>query len=132
MGKLSTLDFVWEQLTPVPPVETADLTGKTVMVIGANTGIGYETTKHFATMKPARLILACRSKEKGAAAIQRIEKETGYKSAELKLVELSSFSSVIAFADKLEKEGGRMDIVIANAGMGSEVYKPTLDGYESS
>ena len=53
-----------------PPVAQADLTGKTVVVIGANTGLGYEATKHFATMNPQRLILACRSQQRGAAAVE--------------------------------------------------------------
>ncbi|KAG6848066.1 hypothetical protein H0H93_003712, partial [Arthromyces matolae] len=117
MAKMSFLTFAAGQLRPVPPVETADLTGKTVMVIGANTGIGYEATKHF---------------DKGDAAVQRIEKETGSKAAELKLVDLSSFSSVIAFVDEVEKDGGRLDIVVANAGMASSTYRATSDGYEST
>ncbi|KAG6815347.1 hypothetical protein H0H93_010087, partial [Arthromyces matolae] len=132
MAKMSFLTFAAGQLRPVPPVETADLTGKTVMVIGANTGIGYEATKHFVMMKAARVILACRNKEKGDAAIQRIEKETGSRAAELKLVDLSSFSSVIAFVDEVEKDGGRLDIVVANAGMASSTYRATSDGYEST
>ncbi|KAG6814833.1 hypothetical protein H0H93_012071, partial [Arthromyces matolae] len=132
MAKLSFLDFVFGQLRPVPPVKTADLAGKTVMVIGANTGIGYEATKHFAKMKPAKLILVCRNQKKGEAAIARIQKETGYTSAELKLVDLSTFSSVIAFADEIDKDGGRLDIIIANAGMATGSYKPTWDGYEST
>jgi len=54
----------------MPPVIETDLTGQTVVVVGANTGIGFDATKHFATMNPARLILACRSKERGEAALQ--------------------------------------------------------------
>ena len=51
------------------PALYSDLTGKTVMVVGANTGIGFETAKHFAQMNPKRLILACRSEKKGLDAI---------------------------------------------------------------
>ena len=40
-------------------MKKADLTGKTVVVIGANMGIGYEAAKHFAAMNPARLIMGC-------------------------------------------------------------------------
>lgn len=69
MVQTSIWQFLIEQWTPAPPVETADLTGKTVLVVGANTGIGYETAMHFAAMNPARLIMACRSQEKGAAAV---------------------------------------------------------------
>ena len=61
--------FVREQAKP-GPVLKADLTGKTVIVIGANTGLGFETAKHLAMMNPAKLILGCRSKEKGEAALQ--------------------------------------------------------------
>ncbi|KAG6835245.1 hypothetical protein H0H93_003570 [Arthromyces matolae] len=134
MAKMSFLNFAFGQLKPVPPVETADLTGKTVMVIGANTGIGYEATKHFVLMKAARVILACRNKEKGEAAVERIKNETRlyHSDVELKLVDLSSFASVIAFVDEVEKEGGRLDIVVANAGMAAGSYRPTSDGYEST
>ena len=65
-------DLVVNQWSRPPPVIRADLTGKTVMVIGANIGLGFEATKHFASMKPARLILACRSEAKAKAAIQGV------------------------------------------------------------
>lgn len=67
--QISTWAFIKAQWERVPPVEKDDLTGKTVVVVGANAGIGYETAKHFATMNPGRLIMGCRSQEKGAAAV---------------------------------------------------------------
>ena len=51
-------------------MEHVDLTGKTVVVIGANVGLGFEAAKHFAAMNPKRLVLGCRSQEKGQAALQ--------------------------------------------------------------
>ncbi|KAJ7493650.1 hypothetical protein FB451DRAFT_1007885, partial [Mycena latifolia] len=62
--------FVRGQLKRAEPVVTADLTGKTVLVLGANTGIGFEAMKHFATMNPGRPILACWSESKGQAAVE--------------------------------------------------------------
>ena len=64
------LDMICDQRMPAPPVTRADLTGKTVVVVGANTGLGYEATKHFASMNPERLILACRSQQRGTAAVE--------------------------------------------------------------
>ena len=67
--QLSLFAFLREQLQTVPPVQYEDVSGKTVVVIGANAGIGFEATKHFAQMKPDRIILGCRSKERGEAAV---------------------------------------------------------------
>lgn len=53
-----------------PDVLKADLTGKTVVLTGANSGIGFEAVKHFASMNPARIIMACRSKERGEQALK--------------------------------------------------------------
>jgi retinol dehydrogenase 12 len=66
---LSLFQFLREQLGSVPSVEYEDLSGKTVVVIGANTGIGFEAAKHLARMNPHRIILGCRSKERGEAAV---------------------------------------------------------------
>ena len=63
-------DGICDQLARAPPVAHADLSGKTVVVVGANTGLGYEATKHFALMNPERLILACRSQQRGTAAME--------------------------------------------------------------
>ncbi len=69
MGALTFEQFIANQKNGMPPVVKGDLTGKTVMVTGANSGIGYEAAKHFATMNPGRLILACRSQSKGQEAV---------------------------------------------------------------
>ncbi|KAG6918156.1 hypothetical protein DXG01_016141 [Tephrocybe rancida] len=132
MGKLTLLGYLREQLSVVPPVSKADLTGKTVVVVGANTGLGLEACKHFALMNAGRLILACRSKEKGEAALMKLQNETGYKGAELWLVDLSKFSSVVAFVDRFEQQGGRLDILVANAATITPEYSVTEDGWETS
>jgi hypothetical protein len=70
MGQFTILQLIQDQWWKVAPVEHVDLTGKTVVVVGANVGLGFEAAKHFASMNPKRLVLGCRSQEKGQAALQ--------------------------------------------------------------
>ena len=60
-----------------------------------------------------------------------IRDDTGY-TPELRLLDLQKFSSVIAFADAFEKEDARLDILVANAAIGTNVYKQTGDGWEKT
>ena len=71
MGKKNFLAFLYDQLRRVPDVVQADLKDQTVIVVGANTGIGFEAAQHFARMNTGRLILACRSEQRGQAAVER-------------------------------------------------------------
>jgi hypothetical protein len=148
--KFST--FVRDQLWKVDPVVRVDLTGKTVVIVGANVGLGFEAAKHFASMNPKRLVLACRSQEKGQAAVQgksgqmgllrnfnspslglAVQKATGFKNAELALVDLSKFASVSAFADAFIRDGvSQIDILVYNAGVMGQSYGSTGDGWEET
>lgn len=109
-----------------------DLSGKTVIVVGANTGLGYESAKHFATMGASRVIMACRSKERGAAAVERLREETSTESAKLSIVDLTDMASMKSFAAELETRCERIDLLVLNAGA---LPKPkpeiTKDGWET-
>lgn len=126
--------YFWaSQFSRIPPPPQANLAGKTVVVTGANRGLGLAAAKHFARMNPERLILACRSEDKGIRAVQEIARETGYIHSEIRVLDQSSFSSVSAFVDKLEAEPyGRVDILLANAGLNALEYVRTKDGWENS
>ncbi|KAF5322502.1 hypothetical protein D9619_002190 [Psilocybe cf. subviscida] len=131
--KWTVSEFIKNQWTTLPPVVQANLTGKTVIVTGANNGIGFEAAKHFARMAPGKLILACRSKERGQAALDKIKGETGCKTTELWILDLASFASVKAFAEKFNKEGGRLDILMENAAVTPlEPMRTTTDGWEET
>jgi hypothetical protein len=62
--------FQREQKGPCPPVARADLTDKVVAVIGASAGLGFEASKHFASMNPGKLVLGVRTKEKGELSVK--------------------------------------------------------------
>ncbi|KAG7441665.1 short-chain dehydrogenase [Guyanagaster necrorhizus] len=123
--------LVANQTRPPPAVVTADLSGKTLVLIGANTGLGFEAAKHFARMNPARLVLTSRDEAKGKKALAQIEEDTGYTKAELWIIDLTSFSSVIPFADKAERELGRLDILVENAGVVMWEYEQ-VEGWEKT
>ncbi|KAJ3507674.1 hypothetical protein NLJ89_g6175 [Agrocybe chaxingu] len=131
--KLSPIQFIVDQLKRVPPVVYDDLGGKHVVVVGANVGLGFEAAKHFARMNPAKLILACRSQEKGEAALRKLIEETRSKVAKLWLIDLADFASVKAFVARYEQEGGRLDLLVENAAIlpvqGQKVQM-TADGWE--
>jgi len=116
---------------PNNPVLTANLTGKTVMVVGANTGLGLEAAKHFARMKPARLIVTARDAKKCSLTATAITEETGFTAVDAWSLELSQFSSVVDFATRFETDGGRLDIVVINAAVAMTSFAHTSDGWET-
>lgn len=119
------------------PQAHVDLTGRTVVVTGSNTGLGLDSAKMFYEMNPARLILAVRSLEKGEAAKQSIlslhagtASSENAPSVEVWKLDMADFSSVVQFAERCEKELERLDVFLANAGVASESWAVTKDGWE--
>ncbi|KAH6878551.1 hypothetical protein BKA58DRAFT_308294 [Alternaria rosae] len=110
--------FFYSQLFVTPPKPTGDLTGKTVIVTGSNIGLGKEAARHFTQLNASTVILAVRSIEKGEAARKDIESTTG-RSNVVKVMQLdmSSYQSVLDFAQKVSKELERVDIAVLNAGV---------------
>ncbi|XP_059701504.1 retinol dehydrogenase 13-like isoform X3 [Haemorhous mexicanus] len=93
-----------------------DLTGKTVIVTGANSGIGKCVAMELAR-RNARTILACRSRERGQAAVQEIRAATGNPAVLLRLLDTGSLASVRAFAAAVLREEPRLDVLVNNAGV---------------
>jgi NAD(P)-dependent dehydrogenase (short-subunit alcohol dehydrogenase family) len=113
----SAMSFLYSQLFVAPPYPTTDFTNQTVIVTGANVGLGLEAARHFTRLNAAKVILAVRSVSKGEAAKQSIEsttKRTGI--VEVWPLDLASYASVKAFAAKAA-ELPRLDAVVENAGL---------------
>lgn len=106
------------------------LDGMTVIITGGNTGIGKETAIDLANRK-ARVIIACRSEEKGKKAEVDIRRESGSSNVHFRQLDLASFASIKKFAKEVLSEESRIDILINNAGVMFCPYIKTEDGYET-
>ena len=108
----------------------AKLNGKTAIITGANTGIGLETAVDLAK-RNARVILACRSVERGEKAAVEVRKRSGSNNVAFFQLDLASLDSVRKFAAKVLEEEPRIDILINNAGvLALPERKLTQDGFE--
>ncbi|XP_059701502.1 retinol dehydrogenase 13-like isoform X1 [Haemorhous mexicanus] len=108
-----------------------DLTGKTVIVTGANSGIGKCVAMELAR-RNARTILACRSRERGQAAVQEIRAATGNPAVLLRLLDTGSLASVRAFAAAVLREEPRLDVLVNNAGVTGLPFTITSEGLEQT
>lgn len=68
------------------------------------------------------------------AILPELRAQTGYKDAEVWLVDLASYQSVLAFAERFKKDGGRLDVLLENAAVAPVMGNTTLtkDGYEET
>ena len=106
-----------------------DLSGRTVVVTGGNSGIGYEAALQFAR-KGAETILACRSLDKAGAATKQIVATSPKAKVEAIALDLSSLASVRSFADQFHKSHRTLDALVNNAGVMALPYRKTEDGFE--
>jgi NAD(P)-dependent dehydrogenase (short-subunit alcohol dehydrogenase family) len=107
-----------------------DQTGRTAVVTGANTGLGFETAAVLAA-RGATTVLACRDVGKAEPAVERIRSTTP--GAELAVVrlDLGSLESVRTAAEELAGRYPRLDLLINNAGVAKPPQPRTADGFEA-
>jgi NAD(P)-dependent dehydrogenase (short-subunit alcohol dehydrogenase family) len=91
-------------------------TGKTALVTGANSGIGYQAALVLAR-HGAHVLLACRNAAKGLAALERLKREAPGAAAELVEVDMASLASIRSFATAFAGRGIPLDLLINNAGV---------------
>jgi protochlorophyllide reductase len=106
-----------------------DQAGRTVLVTGANSGLGLQTALVLAG-HAAAVLLACRDPHRGQAALDRVRSATGAEAALVQL-DLADLSSVRKAADEVRAiTGDRLDVLVNNAGVMASPPRRTADGFE--
>ena len=111
--------------------EVADMTGKTVVVTGANSGIGLETALALA-QAGARVAITARDAGRGQAAMEDLRRRSGSESVELVVFDLGELASVRAGAEEILRRLERIDVLVNNAGIVLSDRRVTPDGIEAT
>ncbi|MEU3623952.1 protochlorophyllide oxidoreductase [Amycolatopsis coloradensis] len=108
-----------------------DQTGRTAFVTGANSGLGLRTAEVLAS-KGAHVLLGCRSPERGAKALEQVRAAATGDAPELVRLDLADLDSVREAAKKVkELSGGKLDLLVNNAGVMAIPRGHTKDGFET-
>ncbi|XP_062230120.1 uncharacterized protein LOC133927716 [Phragmites australis] len=103
------------------------LEGKSCLVTGANSGIGFATSEGLASCG-ATISMLCRSKERGEAALNQIRSKTGNTKVHLEICDLSSINEVKSFATKFTSMDKSLHVLVNNAGLLEHKRETTTEG----
>ena len=106
-----------------------ELTGKVIIITGANSGLGLESTKALAA-KGATVIMACRNMGKAEKAKEEVLRAVPNAKLDLMQLDNASLVSVRAFAEAFKAKYDRLDILLNNAGLMAIPRTETEDGFE--
>jgi NAD(P)-dependent dehydrogenase (short-subunit alcohol dehydrogenase family) len=106
-----------------------DLAGKTAIVTGASSGIGYEIARQLVA-HGAHVVLASRHEGRTGQAARRIEAAAPGASVEARPLDLADLSAVRRFADEALRRHRGLDILVNNAGIAGGPRRETSDGFE--
>ena len=91
--------------------------GKTILITGSNTGLGYVAAEELAKLGPAKIILACRDEGRGQAAVKQIKAATNTNCVEFMQLDLNDLDSVKTFATAFNAKHQQLDTLMNNAGI---------------
>ncbi|WP_224333594.1 oxidoreductase [Haloprofundus halobius] len=106
------------------------LDGQTVVVTGANSGLGYQATRAF-VHRGAHVVMACRDMERGEDARRELTSSRPSGALELQKLDLADLGSVRTFAETFADIHDRLDILCNNAGVMAIPRSETADGFET-
>lgn len=117
------------------PITTTNSTfsGKTVILTGSNTGLGFQAARGFLELSASHVILAVRNTSKGDIARDQLEAQTGRTGAvSVQELDMNSFASVKRFAERVSLQFKKIDIVLLNAGLHNREYVKSPEGWEET
>jgi NAD(P)-dependent dehydrogenase (short-subunit alcohol dehydrogenase family) len=106
-----------------------DLTGKVIIITGANSGTGFAAAK-FMSAKGATVVMACRNPDKANKALQSIKNDNAESKLDFIQLDLGSLASIKRFSEEFKQKYPSLDILINNAGMCQTPEIKTEDGFE--
>ncbi|MBI2706236.1 MAG: SDR family oxidoreductase [Actinobacteria bacterium] len=109
--------------------QVPDQSGRTALITGANSGIGFEASKRLA-QAGAQVLLACRNPDKAADALSAVRAAAPGASVDVLALDLSSLESVREAAEKVHADHERLDLLVNNAGVMAIPREETVDGFE--
>lgn len=128
----AAVGYVGKQIMDGPVFnENVNLIGKNIIITGANTGLGKETAIKLASLG-ANLLLLCKTKDRGEAAVAEIKSKTGSNTVSNIVMDLGDLKSIQTAGAEVQKRVSKVDVLLNNAGI-MALPKRTLtkDGYEA-
>jgi NAD(P)-dependent dehydrogenase (short-subunit alcohol dehydrogenase family) len=112
-------------------MDAPDMTGKTVVITGANSGIGLETAVALARAG-ATTVITARDQVRGEKALETVRERSGHDDVGLVVFDLASLASTRAGATALLERCPRIDVLVNNAGLVLSKREETEDGFEAT
>lgn len=106
-----------------------DQHGRTALITGANTGLGFHNAKDLAA-KGAKVVMACRNETRATDAMERIRAEVPDADLELLILDLGALDAVRSAVATFRERHDSLDLLINNAGIMMTPYEQTEDGFE--
>jgi NAD(P)-dependent dehydrogenase (short-subunit alcohol dehydrogenase family) len=120
---------------PPPDFSHISFHGKTILITGATSGLGFEAALKFLQQGVSSLIISSRDYARGQQVKRELESRTGRRDVvEVWPLDMSSFQSVVEFASRVNSEfkGRRLDVVVLNAGVMHRDYVLSENGWEDT
>jgi NAD(P)-dependent dehydrogenase (short-subunit alcohol dehydrogenase family) len=106
-----------------------DQTGRTILVTGANSGLGLRSAEALAS-RGARVLMGCRNQEKAALAVEAVKRVAADAAPEVVPLDVADLVDVRGCAERLTRELDHLDMLMNNAGVMAIPHQRTKQGFE--